>query len=216
MSRKILILYAHPDPRQSEAGAALIKAAQSAPGVTVADLYAEYPRFDINAAREQARLAAHDVLVFQFPLYWYSTPALLKEWQDVVLQHDFAYGVDGNVLGGKLFFCAVTTGGPEAAYKADAGGHVSMRDLLTPLQQTALLCGMTWIAPFVVFSARRVARERRLYKHAVAWLDLLGALREDRLDIERAKRAARLDTAPGAFITPPKDDLQTKTKKGGI
>ena len=52
-------------------------------GVTFVDLYAEYPRFEIDVDREQARLLAHDVIVFQNPLFWYSTPAILKEWQDL-------------------------------------------------------------------------------------------------------------------------------------
>ena len=44
-------------------------------GVTLKDLYAEYPDFHIDVDREQADLLAHDVLVFLHPLYWYSTPA---------------------------------------------------------------------------------------------------------------------------------------------
>jgi glutathione-regulated potassium-efflux system ancillary protein KefG len=37
-------------------------------------------------------------------LYWYSTPAILKEWQDLVLEHVFAYGHEGTKLHGKIFF----------------------------------------------------------------------------------------------------------------
>ena len=44
---------------------------------------------------EQQRLADHDLIVLQFPLYWYTGPALLKEWLDLVWLQGFAYGESG-------------------------------------------------------------------------------------------------------------------------
>jgi putative NADPH-quinone reductase len=110
-------------------------------GVTLVDLYAEYPDFQIDIDREQGRLVGHDVLVFMHPLYWYSTPAILKEWQDLVLEHGFAYGSQGTALHGKIFFSALTAGGAEAAYQAEGYNHFTIRELLHPLEQTAALCG---------------------------------------------------------------------------
>ncbi len=81
----LLIQFAHPAPQKSRANRALLAAARQVQGVTVNDLYEEYPDFHVDVAREQALLATHEVVVFQHPFYWYSAPALVKEWQDLVL-----------------------------------------------------------------------------------------------------------------------------------
>ena len=97
-ARRVLILLAHPSPDESEVNLPMIRASAKLEGVTVLDLYAEYPDFVIDVEREQARLREHDIIVFQFPLYWYSVPALLKGWQDLVLEYGFAYGSGGEAL----------------------------------------------------------------------------------------------------------------------
>ena len=82
---------------------ALRQATQGRERVTLVDLYGEYPDYRIDIDREQQRLRDHDVVVFMFPLYWYSTPSMLKEWQDLVLEHGWAYG-QFSVLGVHLDF----------------------------------------------------------------------------------------------------------------
>ena len=56
-------------------------------------------------------LEAADRVVLQFPMYWYSTPALLKQWQDDVLLYGWAYGSTGTALHGKELLLAVSVGG---------------------------------------------------------------------------------------------------------
>jgi len=201
--RRILVLFAHPSLERSEANRPLAEAAGAVDGVTLVDLYAEYPAFEIDVDREQARLLAHDVLCFLHPLYWYSTPAILKEWQDLVLEHGFAYGSEGTALCGKLFFSALTAGGAEAAYCAEGYNHFAIRELLRPLEQTAMLCGMTYLPPFALFGARTAVEEGRIAAHAADWTRLLEALRDDRLDIARAATLPRLNTAIDALIRSP-------------
>jgi putative NADPH-quinone reductase len=133
LPRSILVLFAHPAQHRSEAQALMARIARGVKGVTFADLYAEYPRFDIDIDREQARLAAHDVIVFQHPVYWYSTPALHKEWQYLVLEYCWAYGTGGTALIGKLYLCAHTAGGPEHANGATRYNRFPLRVLLSPL-----------------------------------------------------------------------------------
>lgn len=101
IEKKVLVLYAHPSQHRSEVNQPLFEAAGEIDGVTPVDLYGEYPSFNINIEREQRRLIEHDVVIFQFPLFWYSTPAILKEWQDLVLEYGFAYGREGKALHGK-------------------------------------------------------------------------------------------------------------------
>ena len=91
-TRRVLVLFAHPALERSRVNRHLVEVARAVPGVKVHDLYEVYPAFNINAKREQQLLLEHDVIVFQHPFYWYSTPAILKEWQDIVLEHGWAYG----------------------------------------------------------------------------------------------------------------------------
>jgi glutathione-regulated potassium-efflux system ancillary protein KefG len=149
----VLLALAHPALERSRANRALVKAVKGLAGVTFHDLYETYPDFAIDIEAEQEKLLAHDVIALQFPLYWYSTPALLKEWFDLVWLHGFAYGIDGNALAGKRLFAACTTGGAAKAYHAHGYNRFSMDDFLRPLEQTAYLCGMVWETPFVVHGA---------------------------------------------------------------
>lgn len=191
--RRILVLYAHPAQRQSQVNRWLFEAANGLSGVTAADLYAEYPRYEIDIDREQERLRRHDVIIFQHPFYWYSTPALLKEWQDLVLEHGFAYGAGGDALKGKIFFNAITAGAPEDAYRAKGFNRRTLGELLYPLEQTAHLCGMTWLPPFALYRSRHAAAEGLADTHRADWLRLLRALRDGTLDITAAQSRPRLD-----------------------
>ena len=201
--RSILVLLAHPSPERSEVNRPMAQAAAGLDAVTLVDLYAEYPAFEIDVDREQARLLRHDVICFQHPLYWYSTPSILKEWQDLVLEYGFAYGSEGTALHGKLFLDALTAGGAEAAYRSRGYNHFTIRELLQPLEQTAMLCGMTYLPPFALFSARTAVEEGRIAAHVADWVRVLEALRDDRLDIARAVSLPLLNADLDAVIRPP-------------
>ncbi len=192
--RRILLLLAHPSLDRSEVNRPMADAVVDIDGMTVVDLYAEYPDFQIDIDREQQRLLEHDVIVFQHPLYWYSTPAILKEWQDLVLEHGFAYGAKGTALHGKIFFNALTAGGIEAAYCAEGYNHFTIRELLHPLEQTAVLCGMTYLPPFALFGSRSAVEEGRIGRHVADWMLVLKALRDDRLDIATAQNLPTLNS----------------------
>jgi glutathione-regulated potassium-efflux system ancillary protein KefG len=181
-ARRILVLYAHPSQERSEINRPLAGRARAHPAATLVDLYADYPDSHIDIDREQARLREHDVLMFLFPLFWYSTPALLKEWQDLVLEHGFAYGSEGCALAGKHFICACSAGGPAAAYAADGFNHYTLRELLRPLEQTATLCHMHYLPPFALFAARTAVQEGRREAHLAAFTRLLDVLSEQPLD----------------------------------
>lgn len=194
---KTLVLFAHPAHRHSRTNRVMLDAARRIEGVTVVDLYADYPRFEIDIEREQRRLRQHDAIVFQFPLYWYSTPSLLKEWQDLVLEHGFAYGETGDALAGKPWLCAITTGAPEHAYGPDSRDYPPVRQLLLPLEATANLCRMSFLAPYILFGALE-AEETRRREHVNGYIRLLEALRDDRLDLAASRAgdylaASRLD-----------------------
>ena len=198
--RRILVLFAHPSLDRSEVNQPMADRAAQVPGVTLVDLYAEYPAFDIDVEREQKRLIEHDVIVFLHPLYWYSTPALLKEWQDLVLEYGFAYGPGGTSLQGKLFFSALSAGGSAAAYCAEGHNHFTIRELMAPLEQTANLCNMVYLPPFALFGARTAVEQGRLGHHLTDWVRLLEALRDDRVNVGLARSQPRLNIDLAAIL----------------
>ncbi len=182
----LLLYYAHPAQRFSHTNAAMAAAAQRVEGITIVDLYAEYPRHDIGVDREQARLRDHDVILFQFPMFWYSTPSLVKEWQDLVLEHGFAYGAGGTALEGKTMMLAITAAGSAEAYTPNGYQHYPLRTFLTPLEQTARLCKMRFPAPYVMHSSLFAVEEGRVEPHAEGYARLLAAIRDGRYDFDAA------------------------------
>jgi len=183
---KVLIYYAHPGQHQSQVNAQMFEAAQGIAGLTCVDLYRDYPRFGVDPDKEQLRLLEHDVIVFQFPLFWYSTPSLLKEWQDIVLEHGFAYGSGGDRLAGKRMQLAVTAAGPEDAYASDGYQHHHLRDFLRPLEQTATLCQMAFLTPYALYGALKAPKLDQVAPHVAGYVSLLEALRDGRAVAEHS------------------------------
>ena len=193
MSR-LIVYYAHPGHKFSHANAEMARVASEVSGITFVDLYRDYPRFDIDADAEQRRLLEHDVVLFQFPLFWYSTPAILKEWQDLVLEHGFAYGSGGDKLEGKRLLLAITAAGPAEAYSPGGFQHYPVRDFLRPLEQTARLCGMHFPAPYVLFGSLKAPSDGRMERHVEGYQELLCAIRDDRYDWPDADDNAVIDS----------------------
>ncbi|WP_291526431.1 NAD(P)H-dependent oxidoreductase [Bifidobacterium sp. UBA744] len=151
-----LVLAFHPDfATSSRIGKALADAAESA-GVTVVDEYADYPDFDIDVKAEQRRVDAADRVVLLFPFYWYSAPALLKEWEDKVLTPDWAYG-NGHALRGKEFQVTVSTGSPAESYTPEGKHHVTMDELLSPYATMVHHTDGVWVKPFIVPDTNNVS-----------------------------------------------------------
>jgi glutathione-regulated potassium-efflux system ancillary protein KefG len=174
---KILVLFAHPKRQASVVQRAMLRSIDGLDGVTIADLYAEYPDFDIDVASEQQRLLDHDLIVLQHPFYWYSTPAILKEWQDLVLENGWAYGPGGTRLAGRFLMSAISAGGSEEAYRNEGRNRFSIMELLAPFNQTAYLCSMAYLTPFVIYAGRRMTTES-LSTSAETYRDLIVGLRD--------------------------------------
>jgi glutathione-regulated potassium-efflux system ancillary protein KefG len=196
---RVLVLFAHPAFHKSRVNRVLAEGVRDLPGVTFHDLYEAYPHFDIDVRAEQELLLAHDVVVFHHPFFWYSTPAILKEWQDLVLEHGWAYGSQGTALRGKALFSVITTGGREEAYQREGHNRFTIRELLAPIEQTARLCGMEFLPPFVAHGTHRMTREE-MEAHAGDYRTLLEAIRDDRVDLEAARDVTRLNADLGAIV----------------
>ena len=195
---KLIVYYAHPGHKHSHVNKHMARAGARINGITFVDLYADYPRFDINVEIEQQRLLDHDVILFQFPVFWYSTPSILKEWQDLVLEHGFAYGKNGDKLSGKHMLLAVTGAGPADAYTDQGYQQYPLRTFLTPLEQTARLCSMHFTAPYVLYGALQAPDAGLVDPHVDGYQRLLEAIRDNRYDFKVAEMmdVTDFDTLP--------------------
>ena len=198
--KKILVLFAHPAFKRSKMNATLRGAIEDLEGITVHDLYASYPDFLIDVPHEQSLCEAHEIIVFQHPFYWYSTPAIVKEWMDLVLEHAWAYGSTGDALAGKLSFQALTAGGDITNYQAVGLNMFTIRELTTPYRDTANLCQMDWLPPFAVLGIHRGLLEAECIRHAEDYRRTLIAFRDDRVDITRARDCEFLNQDLDAII----------------
>jgi glutathione-regulated potassium-efflux system ancillary protein KefG len=194
---RVLVLFAHPAFEKSRINRRLLEAVRDLESVTIHDLYETYPDFQIDVAAEQRRLVAHDVIVLHHPLYWYSAPAIVKEYLDLVLEHGFAYGSKGRALEGKVLINAMTTGGPAAAYRIGGRNRFTIRQLLAPFDQTAVLCRMAYLAPFVVYGTHTLDADAGCWPVQRQYRLLLTHLRDGTLDLPRAAAADHVNDLLG-------------------
>lgn len=156
---RLLLLFAHPALEKSRIHKRLIREVKQAPKVTFHDLYDAYPDFNIDIAAEQKLLLAHDIIAFQHPFYWYSAPAIIKQWMDLVLEHGWAYGSEGRMLEGKAALNILSSGGPQQVYGPEGRNRFTYRQFLAPFEQSVRLCKMTYLPPFVVAGTHRLSAE---------------------------------------------------------
>lgn len=153
---RTLVLVSHPTLESSRANARITAAIRGLPGVEIRHLEALYPDGTIDVAAEQAAVLAAERIVFQFPFYWYSTPPMLKRWQDDVLVFGWAYGPGGTRLAGKILQLMLTAGGPESVYRHGGYNLYPIKELLRPLEVTAHLVGMALAEPLVLYGVPNI------------------------------------------------------------
>ena len=188
----ILILFAHPALQKSRVNRRLIEYVRDIDGVTFHDLYEEYPDFHINVKREQKLLVENDIIVFHHPIFWFSVPALLKEWMDLVLEHGWAYGRGGRALKGKKLLSVISTGARESLYRRESYNRHTIGEFLAPINQTAYVCGMEYLPPFVVHGTHTITKEETAAE-GENYRKIITALRDGKIDFEAAKEFPRLN-----------------------
>lgn len=115
---------------------------------------------------EMDKLAACDLLVFVFPIWWLGMPAILKGWVDRVFAVGVAYGggrfFGSGVMRGKRALCIVSTGGLADSYGGEGGHYASIDAVLYPIQHGVLgFCGFEALPPFVAYGPNRVGPAER-------------------------------------------------------
>lgn len=141
---RVLIVSGHTGQGGSVANATILdELSARLPGAVVdplADLYGDDFRIDVTA--EQSKLEAAELVILQFPVFWYSMPSLLQRWMEQVFVHGWSHGSTGDRLRGKGLVISLTTGAPAPAYAHDGGTGHTIEELCAPIEATCRLVGM--------------------------------------------------------------------------
>lgn len=143
--KKVLIINGHPDAEKSVANKFILeKVGEMLPKAEVLTLSKEYPHGVFDIEREHARLEAAEVIVLEYPLYWYAFPWLLQKYLEDTLTFGFAYGTDDTRLKGKKVISSFTCGSDDTQYQPGQSGE-TFEDLTRPLRATCWLCSMQFV-----------------------------------------------------------------------
>ncbi len=93
-------------------------------------------------------------------------------------EHRWSYGKDGNALVGKKWMNAISCGGSEQTYSSNGLNRFTIRELLVPFEQTARLCNMQFIPPFVVHGTHRLTN-KQIEEAAIQFRDVLTGLADN-------------------------------------
>ncbi len=114
--------------------------------------------FIADIQHEQHKLIWAELVVFQFPMWWYSAPAIVKGWIDRVLAYGFAYG--SHSLRGRRAMLVVSTGGQPRPFTPEK--RVVVSQLLDHIQRSVLyFCGLDVLPPYAVYGAVNATQQQR-------------------------------------------------------
>lgn len=204
----VVVISGHPNLEESWTNKVILQQlAQNVESIDVRRLDTLYPDYKIDIEAEQKALVDADIIVLQYPYYWYSVPALLKKWIDDVFAFNFAFGPEGDKLKNKQFILSFTVGGAEESYDPLGYNHFTIEQLAFPLQQLCYLSGMIYQPP--VYTHRMVyipgvyntqeEVEERARNHAdrlLAKIDQLANSVESKFDLFVKQWFSRFDELP--------------------
>ncbi|CAI5646424.1 unnamed protein product [Oreochromis niloticus] len=113
-------------------------------------------RLSEDIVAEQRKVTEAELIIFQFPLYWFSFPAVMKGWIDRVLSQGFAFSLekmyDNGIFKDKKAMMSFTTGATPTMFQPD-GINGDINVTLWPLQNGILhFCGFQVLAPQIFWS----------------------------------------------------------------
>lgn len=119
----------------------------------------EHDTFSDDILIEQEKVLWCDLMIWQFPLWWFSVPAILKGWVDKVFAMGKIYDngkiYENGILRGKKALLSITTGGPEKNYITEKYGNPT--EILHPIQIGILeFVGFSVLPPEIHFSIERI------------------------------------------------------------
>ncbi|KXF80214.1 NAD(P)H-dependent oxidoreductase [Enterovibrio coralii] len=158
MSR-ILLVSGHPDLKASHANIAILNALSNVSDLSVRKLDVLYPSFDIDVAAEQQALVDAELVIFQFPLYWSTYPAIMKQWFDAVFTYNFAFGPEGDKLKGKKVILSITCGATENSYAEGEFNFFALERYLDAAMHPANAAQMDIVDEVITFEMNAIVEE---------------------------------------------------------
>lgn len=147
---KTLVIISHPEIEESGSQQYLLESFPKTDLVKYHHLEGAYPDGKIDVLKEQKLIKEYDRIIFQFPFYWYTSPPMLKHWQDEVLLEHFAYGASGGQLRDKELGLVLVIGVGEKEYQVGGSEGYTISSLTTPYQAMANKLGMTFLKPLTI------------------------------------------------------------------
>ena len=167
----VVILLAHPKLQESSANKELYNTVKEMDNVSVYNLYDEVNEpFD---AEEWSRILTDaSALVLQFPFHWMAAPYMLKRWEDEVLT--VLAGTPS--LAGKPLMVVVTTGADSESYRSGGRNRFTVDELLRPYQAAAILSGMVWQTPLIIYGTGNEDPAKNIAQGAIQYRKSIDAL----------------------------------------
>lgn len=124
----------------------------------------------LDIKQEQAVLEQYDRIIFQFPLYWYGAPALLKRWLDEIMTFGWAYGPEGDKLEGKELGVAVSCGGKEEEFSSSGYQLYTLSDYMKQYEGVAAFIRAKWIGVHTIYNTFGADIRERLITNSKQYL----------------------------------------------
>lgn len=160
---KTIVYMAHPDSNNSSSQQFLLSSGTSITDVTYVDLQNEFDQakaFDVQ--KEQHRLLDYDRIIFQFPLYWYQAPAILKLWLDTVFEDRVTNPVFAMQLQDKELGIVAVVGVKAGEFQAGGREKRTLSELLSPYEVLANYYGMKYLPIFAVHQFAYLSEEEKM------------------------------------------------------
>lgn len=172
--KKILVNVIHPNIENSIVNKRLLNGIKDIKNVSINNLYSKYPDFKINIKEEQKLLLENDIILFQFPMYWFSSPSLLKEWFDTVFTPDFAYGGEYK-LKEKSFAVAISCGGAKEVFSEKGKDKKRVEEFLYPFEITANYVKMNYEKAYITYDTESTLSEETLEEYTKDYIKYVEA-----------------------------------------
>ncbi|MTH55015.1 flavodoxin family protein [Bacillus mangrovi] len=171
---KTLVIVSHPSLETSIVNKRWVEELKKHPEkYTVHELYKVYPDEKIDAEKEQKLIESHGNLVIQFPVYWFSSPSLLKKWLDDVFLYGWAYGSKGDKLKNRKIALGVSAGISHEDYQEEGRYHYTLDQVLLPYEMTALYCKADYRSFFAFFGAESEPSAEKIETSAKDYLKFI-------------------------------------------
>lgn len=153
--KNILIVSGHTDLNNSVANKKILQElSKRLPNAEIDYLSELYSDYKIDVKQEQNKLLKADIIVLQYPIFWYSMPSLLEKWMEETFKHGFSHGSTGDKLKGKKVIISLTTGAPEEVYE-------NIDEFLNPIKASCKLCQMEYVGSIVTYGVSYQIRNEK-------------------------------------------------------